>query len=591
MAILVLVAFLLLELNRFLPGSWPGGGGDGGSRTLPTGSTADPKRLVPSPSPPPPSTPSPRGDAIRLVVRRTDGVAAAAGSVRLEGSTGRAALDFVGGEAVLDAGAPPPTEFVIVTPGAGPIAHGRPPSGLGTPWIVVLPKHPPSSVEGVGSDGEASPRIRVVGADGRPVAGAAVTIAGSGGERRVETDREGEAALGPSRGVERVCIEAPGFGERCFHARLGRRGAERVLSIQLAPTRPHVTTFVDPATGEALSARSLTLLDRQGRAKRLVREGGTFDRFDTTLPDDVAAETTLEIDVDGRPPVRVPLEALAGATPIPAGVARHIQVLDDAGRPISGAAVTVRFAAGSTSERDGDRPIERIVRTDAQGRVELSLPLDRDADLRVDATPFASEGRRVERGVAASDAPIEVRLSRGTEVRVAVRDALGAPVVGASVLVMSAAGRTTARRETTTDATGAATVAGVAPGRIEIVVHRAGFAWASWTGVASPDAAPVGIALAPGKRLALVVEDPDGVPLARVAVRSVPRPDAGSGVPDAWDPDGAAWETDENGVLTIDDLADREIDVYLAKAGYLDEIVAKVRPGAATWFATLVPRK
>jgi hypothetical protein len=53
-AILIVIALLLLELGRLLPGSWPGGGGDGGSRSFPSGAKPDPTKLVPSAAPPPP---------------------------------------------------------------------------------------------------------------------------------------------------------------------------------------------------------------------------------------------------------------------------------------------------------------------------------------------------------------------------------------------------------------------------------------------------------------------------------------------------------------------------------------------------------
>src|SRR5262245_52959070 len=45
--VLVLLCLLLLELNRFLPGFWPGGGGKTGSRPVATGLKDDPSRVRP----------------------------------------------------------------------------------------------------------------------------------------------------------------------------------------------------------------------------------------------------------------------------------------------------------------------------------------------------------------------------------------------------------------------------------------------------------------------------------------------------------------------------------------------------------------
>src|SRR5262245_52262835 len=45
--VLVLLCLLLLELNRFLPGVWPGGGGKTGSRPVATGLKDDPSRVRP----------------------------------------------------------------------------------------------------------------------------------------------------------------------------------------------------------------------------------------------------------------------------------------------------------------------------------------------------------------------------------------------------------------------------------------------------------------------------------------------------------------------------------------------------------------
>ncbi len=585
---LVLLALLLLELERFLPGSWPGGGGDSGSRSFPTGAKTDPERLVPSTTPPPPAKRPADGPTIRVVLRRAAGTPVDRAQLEAGDPLRSVVRETTeDGEFELPIATATSGDLVVTTPEGGTVTHGRPPPGADGAWILVLPRNAPPARRDGAKIGLTRRSVRVVDAEGRPVANATVTSSGAGGERRDQSAADGTVSVDRSdAGLRRVCVTAPGFGETCVYARFAP--GEPVV-VRLSPARPRRTTFVDAVTGEALAARSLRLVDRQGRARRLEHDGGTFERFEATMPDDVAAETTLEIDVDGRPPVRVPVASLAEKTPVPSGVSRTVRVTDESGAPVEGAVVTARFAAGPSPESGAGAPLETGATTDAAGRAVLALPADRDADVVVEAKDLVVAGLRLSPKPADAAAAVEVRTPRGADVRVEVRDAKGLPVAGADVLALFAADRSTARRRATTDASGAATVVGVREGRVEILVHRAGFAWASASTTAAPGAAAVAVELKAGKRLMLVVEDPSGLPLAGVSVRSVPRADAAAGVPDPSDPDAPPWETDAHGVLVVDDLPDREVDLYLTKAAHGEEILARVRPGGATWFATMVP--
>lgn len=583
---LLLLALLLLELERFLPGSWPGGGGDRGSRPFPTGSKPDPARLVPSTTPPPPPKPPAGEPVIRVVLRRADGAAIEGASLRA-GAPGReVSVPIEDGEARVPVSVVASAEFVVVGRDGAKVSHGHAPSGGDGTFVVVWPRTAPPPERDGAKLGGAARRVRVEDPDGRAVPGASVTATGRGAERRVETASDGTATFGAEEGVRRVCATAPGFGETCLYARLS---ADAPLVVRLSPARPRGTSFRDPATGAALGARSLRLVDDRGGVRRLERGDATLDRFDATMPDDVAARTTLEIDVAGRPPVRVPVSALAERTDVPAGVARAVEVRDEAGAPVEGAVVTARFASGPSPEPGGGAPIETTTTTDARGRAVVPLPAGADADVTVEARDLVVAGVHLSAAVADPAAPTEVRTTRGAELRVRVRDERGEAVAGAEVVALAPADRSTARRRVTTDARGEATIAGLRPGPVELMAHRAGYAWASVPATAAPGAEPALVTLKAGKRLALVVEDPSGVPLEGVRVRSVPRADAAAGVPDPSDPDAAPWETDAHGVLVVDDLPDREFDLYLAKAGHAEEVVARVRPGAGTWFATMVP--
>ena len=587
-AILVVIALLILELGQLLPGSWPGGGGDRGSKSFPTGGAPDPNRLAPSPTPPPPPTKSDEAGTLRIVVRRADGTPVEGGSVAFGEGSGGLSAELVEGEAILRQGGAVADEWAISLPGGARIGHGRAPSRGDGRWIVALPRRlPDPTPRATPSTNDAVVSLRVEDADGRPVDGATVTSTGPRGEHEAVTGADGTSAVPNPAGVQRFCVTAAGFGEACVYARLVPR---EPLVIRLSPTRSRQTRFGDPATGNLLHARSLTLIDRRGAARRLEPSERLFERFEVNMPDDLAAETTLEIDVEGRPPVRVPLSSMAATTPIPTGATRTVRMFSGAGIPVAGAIVTARFAAGSSSEHGSAAPIEMTAKTDASGQATIALPLDRDTDLVVDSPAFVTAGLRVAAETSSREAPYDIAASPGVDRIVTVTDEAGAPVSGADVIVLFPAGRLTARRRATTEATGEVTLHAIPAERVEVLVHRAGFAWESETGTVTGGAHRFSFKLRPGKRLTLVVEDAAGVPLRRVTVRSVPRATPGATATDAIDPDQTLpWETTESGVLIVEDLPDRELDLYLSKPGFDDEVVARVRPGPSTWFATMVP--
>ena len=74
-------------------------------------------------------------------------------------------------------------------------------------------------------------------------------------------------------------------------------------------------------------------------------------------------------------------------------------------------------------------------------------------------------------------------------------------------------------------------------------------------------------------------------------MRSSARPDREEGRAEAVGPDERPWRTDAHGMLVVEDLPDREMDLYLSRPGFSDEVLGRVRPGSATVFATLVPAR
>ena len=258
------------------------------------------------------------------------------------------------------------------------------------------------------------------------------------------------------------------------------------------------------------------------------------------------------------------------------------------GKPVPGARVTARWSPQAVAEA-AEGTVESSRLADAQGLAALALPDDRPADVLVEADGLAPVGFRLP--PATSLVRRDVSLARGVSVAVLVRGPDGKPVAGAEVLVLAAAGSGTTRRAATTDADGRAAAPPVAEGRVEVFAHAPGFAWASVTARASRRMEAVTLALERGAPLRLVVEDPWGVPLAGVRVHSQPRAEADAGVPAASPPDEKPWVTNDDGILLVPEAPDRPLDLHLSKPGFRDEVVPRVRPGPATWFATLVPAK
>jgi hypothetical protein len=565
--LVALLVFLLLELNRFLPGSWPGGGGDAGMRRVDVGAKPDPARLVPSEGTPPET--APKAPRVRIVLRDPEG-RAVAGTLAPLG----AAEVSVPAEGVDWSVDPARGPLTFAREGAR-LMHGTAPPTMPGTWVVQWQPVPS------GAEAPPAAAVRVTDEAGAPIAGAEVLVRSLAIERRGTTDAAGEARLLEGVVTYRACASAPGFGETCTYGSTRRPGAP----LRLHPVKPYATTFVDPA-GAALTAKSLRLVADDGSVRVLEKAEGGYARFDVSMPTDVAARTRLEIEVEGRPTASVPLAALQAETPLPAGKALPIVVKGADGAPRPHVRVEAKFAASAAAE-SGAPMLSVVVETDDAGKAMLPVPDDRPVDVVAAAPDAAPAGLRLSPGEAIEEKTVV--LARGVAVPVVVRDPVGAPVARADVLLIARAGYAPVRRATVADDEGKATLPRVEPGRVEVLAHRAGTAWASTTAEVKEGMAPVELSLPAGKTLHLIVEDPDGVPVAGVSVRATPRTDVAAGVPDAADPDAKPWATNVDGLLVVPDLPDRELDLYLVKDGFADQVFRRVRPGSAVFFATLVP--
>lgn len=596
LALLALLVALLLEANRWLPGVWPGGGGTSGSRATEGGVSADPSRLVAGPAPKaadraersvavvvvPPAdaeASSPPADPEGEFGLRFGGwvgvpVPGRPGSFRLvmhDDATTRGAPDRTP--------APTAPDLFEVRHGDVVVWHGAPALGAGaggppSTWRVVMPAAPvpPRPTPGSGRDVEVSD-------DEGPVADAMVEWVGRGArEATARSDARGRVRIPRDAGpLVRVNAMSARHGETFAYAHLDAPGP---ISLRLVRNVPLHTVFVDEA-GARLRPRVLRIHTPGASPRTLEREEG-FDELRHVLPQDVVAVGHVEVEVPGRPSATYPLASLAERTVVPAGRSVRVAARDEEGRPLVGAAVSARWTT-SALEHGGGPHLTARGATDAQGEATLVVPQDRDVSVLVSAE-----------GLAPSNAPLPRDVERATlalapagRARVRVVDAEGRAVPFARVVVLLRVDGVGDRRAAVADASGVARVVDLPTGAMEALAQAPGFAWgAAPLRSAAASEADVVVTLRRGARLHLVVEDPDGVPLPGVSVRSVDRADRGTPTPD--DPDRAPWETDGNGVLMVDDLAPHPLDLYLHAAGWRDAIVPAVTPGPTIVFVTMV---
>ncbi|MFO0931933.1 MAG: carboxypeptidase regulatory-like domain-containing protein [Planctomycetota bacterium] len=572
--ILALLIAFLLELNRFLPGVWPGGGGDRGSRPVASGTTPAPDRVVPGG---PIAPPKPAGRRVAVVVAPPAGSAPADASVRLGGAVASRAA---GTDATtpLEVSAGPADDELAVRLGAAEVRHGvprvAPPSlRVAFPAAAVGPRPPPG-------DG----RTVVVKDERGPIAGAQVRWESAGHESVGQADADGRLRV--PRGASplvKVCASSADHVDACLYAHLDAPGPLEVVLVRRVPV---ATSFVAPG-GAGLRPSTLRIRPLGGPPRALARDEG-FDALNTALPTDLVATGRLEIEAPGRPPVSVPLASLGERTVLPPGRPLAVRVRDPRGAPAAGARVEARWNAEPGAEPADAARLSTTGTTDANGDVVLPVPTDREVTVVAEGDGTAPATGRLAPGDGA--ARTELALAPAGRVAVRVRDADGHPAAAARVVALVRVGDTQVRRQAATDADGVARLEGLPVGRVDVHAHTTGHAWSAVDATTRADEeTSVEVRLARGARLHLVVEDPDGVPLPGVAVRSVERPDAAGSPPPPADPDRGPWVTDANGSLVVDDLPPRALDLFLHLEGYVDEAVADVLPGPTLHFSTLVP--
>lgn len=549
----LLVLLGLLELNQWLPGGWPGGGGDGGFREV-SSSRPDTSRLRPplGETPPPP-----REAPLPVTVRAATGVEADDWTFEARGAG-----------------------FRLDGPGERSLEHG--PATTGRPWTVHLPEEVTQAPEA----SEAPLVVRAAAAeDGRPLAGVAVTWEGWGATGEGATDAEGVLRAPVSAARLRVALRGDGrFSEVRW---VDPRGGD--ASFRLRPRPTEVVRFVDAASGQALAVDHLRLLDREGSVwleETALRDAtAPRDRLDLSRIEgsDRLDGAVLEVGAPDHPVVRVALADVPEVLPLDAGRRFRVRTFDERGSPVRRRDVEAHYRPRST----GNAPVfpegREVVRT-FEG--DVVVPQGVAAHLLVGGG--ASAPRAVDVAADAEPGRLDVRLQPGGRLRVRVLAAEDdQPLPAARVVVVAAVEGLRLERRLATDAEGVAGFSELPRGWVEVYAHAPDRAWAVATREIGEGEDEVVLRLGKGHALRLIVETPGGLPVEDVRVQAEPLDgQAGDVVP----PGAAALRTDADGVLVLEGLQDRGYRVRLSRSGYRPQVLEDVRPGDGVHFVTLVPR-
>ncbi len=568
----LLVLYLLFELNRWLPGGFAGGGETAWrSANLPR---PDPTRV----RPPAGELPRLPKEGVLVRVRAPDGSALESWTLRLGD---KAVASAAGGEARVPGDADGRQGFAIEGPGSRRTEHGF---AYGSEWVVHLPETAVEAKPAANPPGRAEVDV-VAAEDGRPLAGAHVTVSGEAGAAEGRTDADGKAGLDVPGTRLRVRVESPG---RFALARWmdPRDGAARVALVK---RRAEEVRFLDAEDQSPVAVDHLRVITKQGEVRYDEGDllGAAQDVLEMAriLGDASLEDAVLEVGAPGHVVVRVPLGEAPARLLLPRGRAFDVRAADLGHHALSaGLHVEVRYVppAGSDAPLPLEEPTPVTVRPSPD---DVRVPDGTSAEVLVEADYSAPTVVRIE-GREAGGRRVAL-LPPGARANVHVVDESGKPVVRAEVIVRGVTDGVSWRREATSDAAGVADVRDLPPGGVEVFAHTEGSAWAAATYDVGADAPPPTLRLARGLPLRLVVEDPGGLPLqgARVLVERQ------GGLRWVADPDALPARTDENGGLVLPDLPAGAYEVVLTLAGYRASRADGLEPGDAVHFLTLAPTR
>jgi hypothetical protein len=573
---LLLLLLLLLELHRFLPGGWPGGGGPTGFRRLDVAEGSDPTRVVRPEGWKPDWQPK---DGTTLRVRLPDGVDATGWRVSA-GEAGAFDGPERGGDRLLVRDAALTRRgFAVRWPG-GVVTHAAPPAGDPVPtWRVALPQAVPPP--------RLSPRsvvLTVVDSTRRePVVGARVQVEGEATPR--VTDEKGRVTLKGLTALTGVRIEAGQHApERTYvHP---QAGAEAVVA--LAPLRRLWVPFLDAATRTEVPILAARLKARDGRVLwEAVRTAAARpSRVDAEVRGDDLRGARLTVAAEGRPLTEVAFEPGTREVVL-ADPGRELKVTarDGAGRPVALRSAQAAYGSSGANglQVESAGVLERL-EPERDGTLRVTVPKEGSATLVLESAQHAPAVLQVDPTDEAG--PREVVLEPGVRVPVLVLDRRGRPLRDATVVGRVVLDGVRVEVQARTDPEGRARVGPLPPGPCEILAHAPDRAWAAQAAEAHAPMQDVELRLAPGAPLRLRVATPFGVPLADVRVSAMPTDDAPA---DVEPPNARPWTTDADGQLVVPDMPVRPYRLRLERAGHADETIDDVTPGPIWYFATLVP--
>ena len=594
LAIALAILALLLEMNTFLPGSWPGGDGGGiqqsselGERAAPEAPEAEAEKpaepldpeAVEAPQEKPEAWPPKTG--IRIQVRGPDGELAAGWRLgagdggREDGKPDAAGVLQSRDDRIL-------TEGFRIRSKQGLLRHRRIPSKAAV-WTVQLPGAPLPAQRQAGRI-----QLEIVDrATGAALPEAEVSWIAHSKDQRVRSDAEGRAELSGDRSISLLRATVTAKDRRPRSIWLSPRDP-RPQRVELDETFHLETELVFPSEVEGLGVYA-RLLDAKGQtlpAGRVKRISNS--RFDLTLPQSLRATAWIEFmirdQVHGASAFRRPVSELGPRTEAPAFEVVRVTVRDVNGKPTLDAHVSQ--ACQTCTQRGEESEPQRFLGeslTKGDGAYETIVPAGRPFTLLVESPGHAPMARRFVAGDG--NVPLDFVAEAGLKVPVRVLDASGAPLEGASVLARASLLGMRILRAATTDADGRAALGPFAAGPVEVFARSPDFAWAAVVADAAAGMGTLTLPLERGYPLTLVVEDAFGLPLEGVDVELTP---GGGGRPLVSPPSAQQRTTSPDGTLVLPDLPNRLYDLSLSLPGYHLEKVRKVRPGAVTYYATLV---
>jgi RNA polymerase sigma factor (sigma-70 family) len=406
---------------------------------------------------------------------------------------------------------------------------------------------------------------RVLDTDGAGLAGASVTVWSTrsdvGGERARKTVTDGAGRyripVPPGRYVLRAT--SPGFGRATSW--LDVRGTS-VVDLRLHLPSRLAGQVVDATSGQPQPGGWVTVTARQGRPRSArVDATGAFALDVEPGRYRVSAHRGPLFGVSDPVQAR-PGESASVRVALTRTAAIHGRVLGDTGGGLAGVTVSARaaddrrscrgFQARTTSAADGSYRLEGLppcrltLDLQARGHVPRALPVG------------ATTGR--------TDRRLDAQLAVAAAVAGQVRDVAGAPVAGARIYYMGAAGGSSPphrpdadraagaspppRRQVVTDPQGGFELDGLPPGDFWLVAqHPRGTARLGPERVAAGQARRLSIALGPPSWVSGRVAYPDGAPVPGFSLQAIAtRDDETVGPP-------AVAVTGDDGRFTVGPLA------------------------------------